>query len=162
MNDGAERMKEQADAFTNMWADFASKMAGAGFAFRPDAPPPDAARQMRDAMFQAMSKYCEDFMRSPEFLESMKQSLDGAIEFRKQLNDFLTQMHHETQSVSLQDMHGLFQAIEDLQTRVMERMDRIDERLDAMESRVASSPGTKPAARPRKAAKGKPSKRTKK
>jgi len=140
MSDDADRLKDQADAFAAMWADLASRMGPSGPASGARVPPPDAARQVRDTMFEAMSAYCDRFMRSPEFLGQLKQSLDGAIEVREQLNAFLTQVRHDTQGVSLQDIDGLRQAIEGLQHVIAERIGRVDERLDAIEARLKNPP----------------------
>jgi len=148
MSDDADRLKEQADAFGRLWTDFASRMAASGLFSPGEAPSPQAARHLRDAMFDAMSKYADQFMRSPEFLEQIKQSFDGAIEFRKQLNAFLGELHHGVQGVSLQDAQGLFRAIEDLQTQVADRIGRVSERLDVIESRLAATPPTKRTAKP--------------
>ena len=82
MNNGQH---EQSDAksFTKLWADFAMRMAQAGMAFSPGDMPPDAARAMRDAALGAMGEYCEKLMRSPEFLETLRQSMAASIEMRK-------------------------------------------------------------------------------
>lgn len=135
MSDG-EGNSQQAQAFAQMWTDFASKMAGAGFSFGADATPPEAARHVRDAMFQAMAQYCEQYMRSPQFLESMKQSMDTAIEFRKQLNDFLTRAHHEMQGVARSDVDALMVAIRRAETRVLARIEDITARLEELGDRL--------------------------
>jgi len=125
-----------AEAFTKMWTEFATKMASAGMTFTPDSPPPEAARHVRNAMFDAMSSYCETFMRSPQFMEMMKQSMDNAIAFRKQLNTFMTRMHHETQGVAQEDMDSVIQTLKSLQHGVVDRLDDIADRLDDLSKRV--------------------------
>src|SRR4029079_6146309 len=102
---------DAAQQLTGMWMDFATKMSTAGVAFSPDSDPPEAGKQVRGAIFGAMSQYADQFMRSPQFLGMMKQSLDASIAFRKQINDFLTQLHHSTQSVAQQDIDSLLLSV---------------------------------------------------
>ncbi len=127
---------ENPEAFTRMWTEFASKMASAGVSFGPESPPPEAARQVRDAMFNALSGYCEEYMRSPQFLATMKQSMDNAIAFRKQMNTYLNRMHHEFQGVSQEDMDGLMNMMSDVQKTVLRRLDGLASRLDTLSERL--------------------------
>src|SRR5215469_11010948 len=108
----------------------ATKMAAAGLAASPDTPPPDAARQMRSALFQAMSQQADQFMRSPQFLEFIKLSLDSSIQSREQLNEFYTRMHHEIQGVARQDIDHILSGIHQSETRIMDRLEEITRRLE--------------------------------
>lgn len=156
MNNGQEE-QYSAQSFTKMWADFASRMAQAGMAFSPGDAPPDAARAMRDAALGAMGEYCEKLMRSPEFLETLKQSMAASIEMRKQLNEFLGRMHHEMQAPSRQDVDQLMLALGHLEHRIVDRLERLEDRLGGLESRLRrDKPAqTREAAKP--ASKTKPS-----
>jgi hypothetical protein len=125
-------------------------MASAGMALRPpgEQTPPDVAQQMREATFTAMAQYTDKFMRSEQFLEMIKQSLDASIAFRKQLNEFLTQAHHGVQSVAKQDVDAMSLAVRHLETRVLGRieelcskLDEVSQRLDALESDRAKGNG---------------------
>ncbi len=171
MNDGTNGTPDPNDLFTKMWSEFAAKMASAGVTFSPEAPPPEASRQVRDAMLDAMGKYCDQYMRSPQFLEGMKQSLDTAVGFRKQLNDFLTRSWHDMQMTAREDIDELVLAVHKLHRQLGDRMDelssRVEElnaRLDGTRRRKAPRPASGAAAAPsRSAARNKPgpAKRTK-
>jgi transposase len=124
------------DAFTRMWSDFSSQMMKAGAAFTPDHTPPEAARDMRAAMFRAWSDYCEQFMRSEEFLKMMKQSLSASIEARKQLNEFMGRAHHEFQGVSRQDVDQMMLSMRHMERRVVDALERLDDRLEALDQRI--------------------------
>jgi hypothetical protein len=156
MDNGSDRSNDFSNAFTKMWSEFASKMATAGVSFNPQSPPPEAARQIRDAMFDAMSKYCEEFMRSPQFLESMKDSMDASMAFRQQLNTFLTRAHHEMQGVAQEDMEGLYQAMDDLERRIDSRFQSLEGRIVELIEKVDRlKPQAEASSRP--ASKSKPS-----
>jgi hypothetical protein len=146
-----ESVFDQAQRFAGVWMEYASRMQQAGMMFDPSKAPPDVARQMRSMAFSAMSQYAEQFMRSPEFLEAMKQSLDGAITFRKQINDFLTEMQHNAQGVARQDVDSLMVTMRHIETRVLDAVDRvatrleeISARLDALEKKPAPPPAGEP------------------
>lgn len=127
---------DQAEFLTRTWMDWMSKMATAGLSVQPTAPPPEAARQMRGGVLQAMSQCFEQVMRSPEMLEWMKRSMDGAIDFRKQYNDVMTRMRHDTQGTTSEDVDNLMQTVRHLETRVLSRLDEVSDRLEAIAGRL--------------------------
>lgn len=147
--EASERFSQGQNQFAKMWTDFAGKMATAGVSFAPESTPPDAAKQMRGAFFKALSDYCEEYMRSPEFLDSWKQAMDGAIQFRRQMNESLGKMHHELGGTSRQDVDRTMIAISHLERRLVDTMERAAERVDEVAGRVdalekkmnGSSPG---------------------
>jgi hypothetical protein len=141
MSDETTKAYGYAEDLTKMWAEFASKVATAGFSFAPNAPPPEAAGQVRDALFRAAEQYWVEFMRSPQFLEAMKQSMDAAIAFRKQVNDFLTRTRHEAQGTARDDIDALMLCIRHLETRMLDRMDELESRLDRISERLADGDG---------------------
>ena len=153
------------DAFTKMWTEFASQMARAGMSLDPTQQQPDAARAMRDTMLGAMNRHAQEFMRSPEFLDGMKQAFDGSMAARKQLNDFLAQAQHDFQATSRDDVDQVMQAIQSLESRLtsgMDRLgqhiDRVNARLDALESKPVKKTARKKPTR-KKTAKKKASKK---
>ena len=126
---------QNGEMFTKFWTDFATKMAAAGFAAAPGTAPPDATRQVRAAIFRAMAEAGDEFMRSPQFQEMMKESLAHSIQFRKQLNEWLGRMQHEFQGTSRQDVDELLQVMKHLEHRMSDGFDRLSARLDALEKR---------------------------
>jgi hypothetical protein len=152
MENETSQAGEAAARFTQMWTELASKMAAAGMSFNPETPPTDAARQMRSAFFQAMSQQADQFMRSPEFLKMMKQSMDASLAFRKQMQDFFTSAHHAAGGVARQDVDQLLSAVHHLEDRLLQRIDELSTRLELLEKAVPSGNGhaRKPPRRERK------------
>ena len=146
--DATDPFRQSAEVFTVFWTDFANKMAEAGFAAAPGAVPPDATRQVRTAILKAMGEACDEFMRSPQFQEMMKQSLANSIQFRKQLNEWLGQIQHGFQGTSRQDVDELMQVMKHLERRMSDSFERLSVRLDALEK--ARSKPAPPATSPRK------------
>ena len=83
------------DPFTQFWNDAMARM---GLGAQP-APPSsgDAMKQMQRVFLDALAKYCDDFMRSPVFLDMMRQHMTNALNFQQQVNQFLTQAQRSAQ-----------------------------------------------------------------
>jgi hypothetical protein len=72
----------------------------------------------------------------------MKQSMDAAITFRKQVNDFLTSLHHNTQGIARQDIDSLMLSVRHLETRVLDRLEQITERIEQIDKRLSAIEAT--------------------
>lgn len=91
------------DPITGFWRDMWARSSAQGQSPVPGMPPmpnmpgmdpaaflnPEAMKRMQSAFFESMAQYAEQSMRSPQFLEAMKRSMDQAMRFRQQMDDFL-------------------------------------------------------------------------
>jgi len=140
MNTTFEEMAEQAKAFQKMWADSFTNMMSAGLAGGSSSdPPPEAFKQMRSGVFKAMSQSWEEFLRSPEFLKTMKQSMDNAIAMRSAMNEFFNRVQHELQAVTQEDLNHIMSAIGELRQRVDEINEKLDQAMASAPPRPAST-----------------------
>jgi hypothetical protein len=137
---------DQAQEMTNLWLQTVTKMMSAGVMMDPTQAPPDSARRLRDISLTAMSEQLDKYMRSPQFLAMVKQSLDTQIAFRKQLNQFFTDALHSVQSVARQDADALSLSVRHMETRVLDRIETLCERLDQLRQRLdlLEPPNTRP------------------
>jgi uncharacterized protein involved in copper resistance len=110
---------------------------------------PEAMRRMQGAYFDAMAQYAEQYMRSPQFLESMKKSMDQALELRRQMDDFLKQnmaeMFEATSGGANTELLGAIRQLERTMTR---RLDELSERLTRLETEEADAEARPGASRP--------------
>ena len=134
--DATRQFTESQNQFMKMWTDFAGKMGGAGVSFSPESTPPDVAKEMRATFFKALSEYCDQYMRSPAFLDSWKKAMDGAIDFRRQMNESMGKMHHDFQGTSRQDIDQLMVALTHLERRLVDNIERSGSRVDEMADRM--------------------------
>ena len=144
MNENSDDPKQTAEqwaAFQKIWSDTFAKMMQLGFTFSPEAAPPEFLRQMRSGIFQALSQSWDQFLRSPQFTESMKQWMDQAVAFRKMTNDFFAKARHETQGTARRDVDGVLLALQKLEARIL---DRIDDLATEVEGLKRASPGRTP------------------
>jgi hypothetical protein len=129
MNNSFEHNAEQAAAFQKLWIQSASKILQATLTLAPNSEP-EAMRQMRSGIFQALTQSWDEFMRSPQFRDSMKQWMDCAITFRKMSGEFLARMRNELQAPSRDDIDTTMLAIRHLETRLLDRIESLSEQLN--------------------------------
>jgi hypothetical protein len=131
MNNNFEHTAEQAAAFQKLWMQSASKMLQATLGVAPNTDP-ESLRQMRSGVFQALAQSWEEFMRSPQFLDSMKQGMENAVTFRKMSGEFLAKMRNEMQAPSRDDVDTIMLAIRHLETRLLDRIEAISAQIDVL------------------------------
>jgi hypothetical protein len=124
-----EQSATQAAAFQKIWMDSLSKMMQAAFTFNPNGPPPEVLKQMRSGIFQALAQSWDEFLRSPQFLETMKQWMENAISFRKMTNDLMANVRNEMQAPSRDDIGNILLAVRHLEKRVLDRIEVIETQL---------------------------------
>jgi hypothetical protein len=103
---------------------------------KPGDAPPEAAKQLRGAMFKSMAEQADQFMRSETFLKGMKESLDAALNFQKQYQSMMTEMRHSTQGVASSDIDGAMVMLRQMETRVLDRLEDLDGRLRQINERL--------------------------
>ena len=145
--DSFAKSAEQLAAFQKIWMESLSKMMQAGFSFGPNAPPPELLKQMRSGIFEALAKTWEDYMRSPQFLEGMKQWMDGAIAFRKMTNDFMAKVRNEMQSPSRDDIDHVMIAVRHMEKRLLDRIEELAVRVNDLNLLLANGQAKRPATR---------------
>ena len=125
------------DPFTKFWTDMVSKMGAASPAAMPSMPDASASnesmKQMQRMFFDALSKYFDDFMRSEQFMSMMKQTMDRSLALKQQVDQFLTKLHHGTQTASASDMSDIAGTLRNIEDRLLHRMDAIEKKVAAVE-----------------------------
>jgi hypothetical protein len=151
MEQSFEKTAEQAAAFQKMWVDSAGKMFQAAFTVTPNSPPPEILKQIRSGILTALAQSWDEFMRSPQFLDAMKQWMEQAITFRKMTTDFLTKMRNDVQAPTRDDTDSLMLNIRHMEKRVLDRLDELSAAVDTLKQggnrKSQASPGSKAARR---------------
>ncbi len=126
------KASEQAAAFQKMWVESMTNLMQKAFSSSPNPPPPEILGQIRAGMFQALAQSWEEFMRSPQFLDGMKQWMESAINFRKLTNDFMAKVRNETQAPSRDDIDTIMLTVRHMEKRLLDRVDQLAEQLNAL------------------------------
>ena len=115
----------------------------------------DNLRRFKAGIFQALARTWEEYMRSPQFLEAMKQTMDNAIAFRQQTNDFMAKVRNELQAPSREDTDAALLAIRHLETRLLDRLEELERAVGELGARPTKARAAKPAVKPVRKAAGK-------
>ena len=132
MSENTENLTDQMGAFQKIWMDAFSRMAQSAFSFTPDSAPPEMLRQMRSGFFQALAQSWNEYLRSPQFMEGMRQCMDNAILFRKMTDDLLSRARHDTQGLAREDIDSVMLAVRHMETRILDRLEVISARVDEL------------------------------
>jgi hypothetical protein len=100
-------------------------------------------RQIRSGIFQALAQAWDEFLRSPQFLEGMKQWMENAISFRKMTNEFLTKTRHESQGAAREDIDSVLLAVRHMETRLLDRVEDLAKEVGRMKERLADGEAVK-------------------
>jgi sRNA-binding protein len=134
MNDSFEKANQEAAAFQKIWTESVSKTMLAAFKFTPDSMPPDMMRQIRSGILQSLGESWNEFMRSPQFLEGMRQWTENAISFRKMSNEFLGRIRNDLQAPSRTDIDTVMLSVRHMEKRLLDRIDELSAQIAAQQN----------------------------
>ncbi len=144
-NNEAQTAGDAAAAFQKIWMESMSKTMQTAFTLTPGSAPPEVLRHFRGGILQALTESWEEFMRSPQFLEGMKQSMENSVAFRKLTSGFMAHARNAMQSPSRDDIDTLMLTVRHLEKRLLDKVedlsvvtDDLNQRLDSLERRPAA------------------------
>ena len=135
---------EQVTAFQKLWADSFANMAGVWSQFSPGSPPTDEMRKMRGGMLKVLAETWDEYMRTPQFMEMMKASLNGALDLKRMARDGMNRVHQQFENPTKEDIDGVLLAIRHVEGRLLDRLEGLDDRvvnlnekIDKVDQRIA-------------------------
>jgi hypothetical protein len=144
MSDNMDKAFDQAAAFQKLWMDSLVNMASVWSQFSPGSPPSDEMRKMRSGMLKVLSETWDDYMRTPQFMEIMKASLNGALDLKRMARDGINRVHEQFENPSKEDIDGVLMAIRHVERRLLDRLEglddrvaNLDEKIDKLDQRIA-------------------------
>ncbi len=124
------------DPFSKFWSEFMAASPLGSMAAPSAAARDEMLRQMRRAFFESWAKACDEFLGSAQFLDMMKKSMDNALAFKQQVNEFMTRAVHEAQVPARTDTDSILLVLRSLEERVLGRLDALGERVAELEDRT--------------------------
>lgn len=154
MNEQSQDFAEQGTVFQKIWLESMSKLMQAAFTFSPNSTPPELLREIRNSILQALGESWNEFLRSPQFQQQMKEWMDNAVAFRQMSSDFMAKVRKEMQAPSRDDIDAVLLNVRHLETRLLDRLEILSKQVEELKQRegagtAASAPRRK-ASRPRK------------
>ena len=82
---------------------------------------------------EAANKSMDAYLRSPAFLQAMRENTDLVIKAKRQSDDLATEIARNANIPTAADISGLFERLHSVEDVILERLGRIEERLKAIE-----------------------------
>ena len=99
--------------------------------------------QLHTQGLESLSQSLDGFMRTPAFLEVLKQSLKRMIDL-KQMQDQMSQSVAQQTGLPLAaDLTGVFERVHSAEQTILKQLAKLDDRLKAIEKTLNSSPAEK-------------------
>lgn len=138
MNDQSQDFTGQYAAFQRIWFDSMSRLMQGAFTMSPNSTLPEFLREARDNSLNALGKTWDEYLRSPQFQESMKQWMDNAIAFREMSNDFMAKIRQELQAPSNEDIETIQLSLRHVETRVLNRLEALSKQIEELKQRAGA------------------------
>jgi hypothetical protein len=126
-----------ADPFSSFWGDFFNRVGvspGAAAA-APAGLSSEALVQMRRAFLDALASYCDEFMRSEQFLQMMKQTMDRSLAFKRQVDQFLSNCYAAGQAPTQADVTDVAGLLRSIESRILDRLAALEQKVAAVEDK---------------------------
>src|SRR5215468_4808806 len=141
MSDNMNKALDQVAAFQKLWLDSFANMASIWSQYSPGSPPSDEMRKMRGGMLKVLADTWDEYMRTPQFMEMMKASLNGALDLKRLASDGMNRVHEQFKTPSKEDIDEVLLAIRHVERRILDRLEGLDDRLakldEGLDHRVA-------------------------
>ena len=136
MSDNTGKFFDQAAAFQKLWMDSIADMAGVWSQFSASSPPVDEMRRMRGGMLKVLAETWDEYMRTPQFLEMMNASLNGALDLKRMAREGMNRVHEQFENTSKQDVDAVLLAIRHVERRLLDRLEGLDDRVANLNQRI--------------------------
>ena len=127
---------DQVVAFQKLWLDSFANMASIWSEFSPTSAPLDELRKMRGGMLKVLADTWEEYMRTPQFMQLMNASLNGALDLKRMARDGLNRVHDQLENTTKQDIDGVLMAVRHVERRILDRLEGIEERVTNLDDRL--------------------------
>lgn len=123
---------KQTAAFQKIWMESMCKGMQAACTLSPGASPSDVLVKFRTGIFAALTQSWEEFMRSPQFLNSMQKCMEHTVNLRKNTNDLFGKLRNEIQSPSRDDVDTIMVSVRHIEKRLLDRVEDLSAEVHAL------------------------------
>ena len=88
--------------------------------------------------FDAVSRSMEAYMRTPAFLQMMRENTDLVVEVKRQADDLAAEFARNANIPTASDISGLFERLHSVEEVILGRLGRIEGRLTTLEQHVGA------------------------
>lgn len=139
-NTGPSLAADPARDFLDFWRNYFEQTAIQTRILLESMQGGQSLEQLHNQWLGSLSQSLETFMRTPAFLEVLKQSLKRMIDM-KLLQDQTAQAAAQQTGLPLAtDVTGVFERVHNAEQTILTRLATLDDRLKAIETMLSSSP----------------------
>lgn len=134
-----EKFKEsfkQAAAFQKMWMDSMSGMTKVWSEYSPKNPPPEELKKVRNGVLKAVSQTWEEYMRTPEFMQAMKETMNNANQWQKWTKESAGKMQSAMGGTTKDDIQGVMVAVQHVERRVLDCLDDMQAKMAGIQAGI--------------------------
>lgn len=99
--------------------------------------------QQHSQWLGALSESLDGFMRTPAFLEVLKQTLKRMTDLKRMQDEMTRSMAQQAGLPMAGDVSGLFERVSSAEQAILKRLDHLEDRLKSVEAALSSSPAEK-------------------
>jgi len=92
-------------------------------------------QKLQQRMLESLAESFDKFMRSPAFLETMRQNLKMMTDMKKLQDQVIEDTARHLGVPLASDIHGLFERLNGVEHTILARLQSIETRLEALESK---------------------------
>jgi hypothetical protein len=122
--------------FVDLWSDYLKRADDAARDFLDEFDASSNVNTWQRRWHDALSKSLDAYMRTPAFLQAMKQNTDAAVKFKRQFDDLTTEVARNMNLPMASDISGLFERLHSIEEAILVRLGRIEKRLEKIEGQV--------------------------
>jgi hypothetical protein len=100
-------------------------------------------QKLQQRWLDALAQNFDEFMRSPAFLEMMRQNLKTMTDLKKAQDKALEETARSIGAPLASDIHGLFERLAGLERALLARLEAVESRLASIEASRIPAPPTR-------------------
>jgi len=148
-NEGVSSAADPARDFLEFWRNYFEQTAIQTRILLEGMQGGKSLDQLHNQGLASLSQSLDSFMRTPAFLEALKQSLKRMIDLKLMQDQIAQTVSQQTGLPLTADIMGLFERVHSAEQTILKQLAALDDRLQAIEKTLNSSPAEKSSRRKR-------------
>ena len=124
--------------FVDFWSDYMKQANDATREFLDGIDDGSDIKTLQRQWFNAVSKSMDAYMRTPMFLQPIKQNMDLVNKTKQRTDDLASEIARNANIPTASDISGLFERLHSVEEGILNRLGHIDKRLQAIEEQIGA------------------------
>ena len=119
----------------DMWTEYLQQSGNQSRAVLEGMAAMGDPQKLQQRILESLAESFDQFMRSPAFLEAMRQNLKMMTDMKKLQDQMIEDTARHFGVPLASDIHGLFERLNGVEHAILSRLQSIETRLEALESK---------------------------